>query len=49
MSEALTAAIELRDRLVDDVNRSKDRDEYLRLIARYQEANRLVDILQSTV
>ncbi len=47
MSEVTRSACELRDRIADDCNRAKDRDEYLRLVARYQEASRLVLMLEA--
>lgn len=42
MSEMTAGLIELQARIADDANRAKDRDEYLRLVARYQEVSRLV-------
>lgn len=46
MSDVILAAIALRDRLAADASLAKDRAEYLRTVANWNEASRLVDALQ---
>ena len=46
MSDVIQAAIVLRDRLAVDATLAKDRAEYLRTVANWNDANRLVEALR---
>ena len=49
MSEILDAARQLRDRLAADASLAKDRAEYLRTVANWNDAVRLVDGLEAII
>lgn len=46
MTDVIQAAIVLRDRLAVDASLAKDRAEYLRTVANWNDVNRLVEALQ---